>query len=365
MRFVYRGQVFGHRVAFTLVELLVVIAIIGILVALLLPAVQAAREAARRMSCGNNLKQLGLAIHNYHDVHNKFPPMKAGTKGGTGDITQTGNEYCLSGFVSIAPFMEARQVYDEAQRRNFGPVPWDGNSHWRLQMPNLICPSDGPVTGLPTGQNSYKMNIGTQIEWSHSEWHRTWGGVELTGVFGVMGDPGARSTLPGIRDIKDGTSNTIALAERRFGVFSKPTNVANVATNIGGMAGPSGRDPAVLAAAVNACLATTVNNGGKEYKAGQSVLPDNAGTDWTPGGRWADGRPFFSAFTPVLPPNGPSCTTIHGDWEWGIYTPGSSHPGIAQVVLADGSVRSIGETIDRASWQAIGTRNNGESVQVP
>ncbi|HUG69483.1 MAG TPA: DUF1559 domain-containing protein [Pirellulaceae bacterium] len=351
-----------RRAAFTLVELLVVIAIIGILVALLLPAVQAAREAARRMQCGNNLKQLGIAFHNYHDTYKKNPPMKAGTKGP--NVT-AGNEYAMSGMVCMAPFMEAGAVYDQASARNFGPVPWDGNSQWRFQIPSLLCPSDIPHGGLGTGQNSYTMNVGTQVEWSHNEFHQTWGGRKMNGVFSLIGDPRARVGMPSLASIKDGTSNTLAFAERRFGDFSKPQYIANVATSVGGMGGDTGNDPVVRRNAINACLARTVGSAGKMYNPGQAVLPNSAGTDWTPGGRWADGRPFFMAFTPLIPPNGPSCTTINGDWEWGIYTPGSLHPGIAQVTMADGSVRGVAETIDMAVWQAVGTAFGGESLTLP
>src|SRR5512143_367601 len=98
-----------RRSAFTLVELLVVIAIIGILIALLLPAVQAAREAARRSQCTNNLKQLGLALHNYHDTHQMFVYRKGGTTGGS--ATQS-NQGRLSGFIPLLPYWEQRPMYD-------------------------------------------------------------------------------------------------------------------------------------------------------------------------------------------------------------------------------------------------------------
>ena len=112
--------------AFTLVELLVVIAIIGILVALLLPAVQAAREAARRMQCTSRLKQLGVANQNYHDTFKMLPCMRLGTAGPAGD-TLTNNNLSMSGLVSLLPYMEQQPAFDRAQARNFGPVPWDGS----------------------------------------------------------------------------------------------------------------------------------------------------------------------------------------------------------------------------------------------
>ena len=108
------------RAGFTLVELLVVIAIIGILVALLLPAVQAAREAARRMQCSNRLKQMGLANHNYHDVNRCFPPYI----GGTGNVgADYDSRHRMSGRVALAPYYEAQQIFDRAKSNNFGPAP--------------------------------------------------------------------------------------------------------------------------------------------------------------------------------------------------------------------------------------------------
>lgn len=343
----------SRSTGFTLVELLVVIAIIGVLIALLLPAVQAAREAARRSQCINNLKQLGIANHNYHDVHKTLPPMKLGTIG-------TVYNDIVSGLVALAPFYEEQAVYDSAKAKNFTPWPWEqgnpaaGTAHWRHQPPGLLCPSEMTTLVEGVGNSHYKFNVGTTVEWNHSEWGRAWGNVEVNGVYGLMANPDARGRAFKFADITDGTSKTIAMSERRTGDMNKAQYIGNVAVNVGGMGGTN------INNAYNACMATT--NGGKEYKSGQQVLPRPAGAGWNPAQRWAEGRPFFGGMTTVVAPNGPSCTHIDGDWEWGIYTPGSKHPGIVNALMADGSVRAVQENIDLNTWRAMGTRSGGEAV---
>ena len=181
--------------AFTLVELLVVIAIIGVLVALLLPAVQAAREAARRMQCTNHLKQLGLANHNYHDVHKTLPPMRVGTNvydsagNEVGGQEQKCNRNCMSGLVSLAPFYEAMSVYEKAKSRNFAPVPWDAAyGTWTVRIPTLLCPSDEEIpvwNGI--GNASYKFCLGTTVHNNINEW-----GPEPNGCYNLLGHPSTR-----------------------------------------------------------------------------------------------------------------------------------------------------------------------------
>ncbi len=141
------------RQAFTLVELLVVIAIIGILIALLLPAVQAAREAARCAQCNNNLKQLGLAIHNYHDINKKLLPRMAGP-------LEPYNTY-LNGMIRTLPFVEQQVVYDNINRVEtysgtvygpWGASPWNANYiPYRTRVPVFLCPSD-PQAGITAGR---------------------------------------------------------------------------------------------------------------------------------------------------------------------------------------------------------------------
>ncbi|HYN27966.1 MAG TPA: DUF1559 domain-containing protein, partial [Burkholderiales bacterium] len=160
-------------------ELLVVIAIIGVLVALLLPAVQAAREAARRTQCGNNLKQVGLALHNYHDVYGVFPPRRGGTAGGNNTLRFDGNYDRKSVFIFVLPFLEQQPMADQIRAGNVtdtngnviwpdGPAGWYGNANWKpwsTQLKVVVCPSD-KILGLGTGnnaKNSYAFSIGDSI----------------------------------------------------------------------------------------------------------------------------------------------------------------------------------------------------------
>src|SRR6266436_5426487 len=175
-----------NTAGFTLVELLVVIAIIGVLVALLLPAVQAAREAARRSQCSNNLKQFGLALHNYHDTFKVFPPRRGGTNtaaGSSADPTRTFANYDrLSAFVALLPFYEQKALADAIaaggktstgmQIPSNGPAAWYSGSAagiydpWKTQIKMLLCPSDKFV--IPSGnsnnaKNSYAFSLGDTV----------------------------------------------------------------------------------------------------------------------------------------------------------------------------------------------------------
>src|SRR3990172_5889662 len=206
-----------RRPGFTLVELLVVIAIIGILIALLLPAVQAAREAARRSQCTNNLKQLGLALHNYHGTYNKFVSLMQGTSADAGCANnQTGtvsSRGWLSGFVPLLPYMEQQPLYDQWTSQQGIYPPWGPPMNpgcfgdyapSRAQVPTLLCPSDGGAgdkAATDPGRTNFVFCTGDG----------------LTGELGsVPADPrgifGYASFIT-IAEILDGTSNTIAMSE--------------------------------------------------------------------------------------------------------------------------------------------------------
>ncbi len=201
-RLVVRG-----RSAFTLVELLVVIAIIGILVGLLLPAVQSAREAARRMQCQNNLKQMGLAIHNYHDTYRQFPWVNSNS-------TLSGG----SAFVAILPYMELSnsfQLYDFT-RTNRDPF---NRQVVAQQIPFYYCPSDGRRRVVPScssdagrAPGTYAVNVGTQDY--NQYW--AWLGADRPSLNGmiVYSDTVDRKTK--MASVTDGTSNTFLVGETAY-----------------------------------------------------------------------------------------------------------------------------------------------------
>jgi prepilin-type N-terminal cleavage/methylation domain-containing protein len=205
-----------RRKAFTLIELLVVIAIIAILIALLLPAVQQAREAARRTQCKNNLKQLGLAIHNYHDVFNAICSAESHSDFGEGRRH--------SGFVQLLPYFEQANLYQQIQAQiqvssGGNPFPWDGNfKPFTTKLPGILCPSDPDTTeGGNIGKTNYMFSRGDG-NWDHNQWSGN-GGRGQRGFFTSSGDnPDTNNgTSRQFRDILDGLSNTIAMSERTKG----------------------------------------------------------------------------------------------------------------------------------------------------
>ncbi len=204
--FLYRRRL---KPGFTLIELLVVIAIIAILIALLLPAVQQAREAARRTQCKNNFKQLGIALHNYHDTYKMFPPN--GVAGTTENIGGRYNQAWLawSGLTMLLPYIEQSTIYNQI---NFD-YRWDNNNGGtrnntmaRTRISAFVCPSDPGADARYTANmspTSYCFSAGPGSSWS------------------MRGNPIGFATLfrgTKIRDIGDGTSNTIAMAETQIGL---------------------------------------------------------------------------------------------------------------------------------------------------
>jgi prepilin-type N-terminal cleavage/methylation domain-containing protein/prepilin-type processing-associated H-X9-DG protein len=338
------------RLGFTLIELLVVIAIIAVLVALLLPAVQQAREAARRSQCKNNLKQLGLALHNYHDAYSVFP-FECGGTGWTGN--GTGNWARLSGTVLLLPYMDQAPLWNQISQKMpggvvsgfyppMGPEPWDWTVYppWAVQIPILRCPSDkysGPGQG-PWGKNNYSFCIGDTV--TSNNGGPEWWTPEPRGMFYY------HSKL-GIQDCLDGSSNTIAMGEH--GLSQDNVSIfGNAAMNVSGIAA----NPTVCK---NLAL-------GKVYIAGTNTQ-DGLGNPWS------DGGIQHSGFTTILPPNSASCVVSGWDSDAAIISASSRHPGGVHVLLCDGAVRFIAESINAgnsaAPDPALGRGNGGIPGQSP
>lgn len=346
---------------FTLIELLVVIAIIAILVSLLLPAVQQAREAARRTQCKNNLKQLGIALHNYHDVHGMFTP-----NGVAATTENTGGRYrqawlSWSGLGMLLPYIEQKNVYDNIN----WDYRWDNNNGGtqnntmaRTRISAYVCPSDPGADASYTANmspTSYCFSTGPASNWS------------------MRTNPVGFATLwkgSRVRDIKDGTSNTVAMAEAQIGL------------NTGSYAGlPKPRKP-WYRVVTGSRLQRANNTNGRVWRgqdgthiAAINAYYDNclamydAGSGWNgssdeQGRFWAAGRVFWGPWvTTLVSPNaGPACDNDNSVTDMSVKEPSSHHTGIVQVVLADGSVRAVSENIDQGTWMSVGSIRGGETL---
>ena len=350
----------SKRRGFTLVELLVVIAIIGILIALLLPAVQAARETARRAQCSNNLKQIGLALHNYHDASLSFPPAVIwGAKG----LGKPQAAYHHTWVTKILPHLEQQTLYDMM----VSELPAFGQPFTTVKVKSLLCPSDSgfgnPIDSHNLALTCYVANQGFDWNWGGTRWlpgsTDTWAqnfpflvNVEWYGVFdaeqGAPNHPaGGRYSHPtiatGITDIEDGTSNTVMCSEANtFGYivgqgFSAPFwNQGTSGTGV-----PRHRNNAISRAAFVA-----IGRAGVCCDANGSYrVPNNSGvaTDvwWGPAGPYLEPR--------IAPPLYQARYGPNSDWTGAT----SYHPGLVNVVMADGSTRNISESINWQTWMQV------------
>ena len=319
----------GRRRGFTLIELLVVIAIIAILIALLLPAVQQAREAARRSQCKNNLKQLGLALHNYADTHGCFP---MGCLFGDLGTDGPSNSTRLTWLVYLLPFMDQASVYnriDFNSKRSSGS--WDANNMRTVDIPAFRCPSD-PGNRSTTGQTAYAPTNYVACIGDVTRLYGTGGATATSGVHGayIVGNgTWARAVLNNGQEnacfssnssckfssITDGTSNTMMVSECLVGA------TVNVASGD-----------------VNPCTAASTNK--------------NRGFSWL----YAETSSW--PYCTLLPPNSP----ILDCERFAVYVntvARSKHVGGVHSTLADGSVRFISENLNMTIWRNLGNKADG------
>jgi prepilin-type N-terminal cleavage/methylation domain-containing protein/prepilin-type processing-associated H-X9-DG protein len=304
-----------RRSAFTLIELLVVIAIIAILIALLVPAVQKVREAAARISCTNNLKQLGLALHAYHDVYHAFPA-------GRDPWPKP-----FSAQAHLLPFVEQtnlQNLVDFTQPTSTGV----NQAAAQFSIPLLICPSDPPngrVPGSIYGGNNYAGNVGTGVN---------------NGDY-VTGDGVFLLTNPvGFKSITDGTSNTAAFSELALG------------NGISGP-GPTPNDP----------RKQFVQPAGSTLPTPANCAPGAAPWSGNRGDRWINGGYLSTLYNHYALPNDPrTFDCINSANNFGLAAARSWHTGGVNLALCDGSVRFVSDGINRTTWTALGTRAGNDMV---
>lgn len=326
----------SRRRGFTLVELLVVIAIIGTLVGLLLPAVQSAREASRRMSCSNRLKQIGLALHMHHDQNRHFPSQRDQHTAPVPPVQQS--FYRWGPLASLTPFLEQSAIYGAIDLKkplylfSMGPPPGvtthpDLAAEVATSVPTFLCPSDvHERVSESWGSTNYVANNGRALD----------GGVyvDTDGLFFID----SRSRF---RDILDGTSNTIAFSETLIG--SGLPNSTRGAANLG--------SEGVLASIFNASAPTVTDSW---------CLDDAATVVFKRGEKWADGSVNDSGYHHHRGPNSNEndCYSRSS----AIKSARSRHTGGVMVLVADGAVRFVTDSIDLMTWQHLGSIADREVI---
>lgn len=301
------------RCGVTIIELLVVILVISILMGLLLPAVQKARESARAAICSNHLKQIGIALAAYESAVGAFP-IRLG----------------FAPHVMLLPFLDQKSIYDSINfNSNFPDLSLKNLTARQNELHVFLCPSDRKPYqfGIPSdGSTNYGSNAGSDyLKFGDN------------GIFG--------KSLVNLTQVTDGLSSTIAFAEFTTGRYWLDKNPKRVVFSIT----PMMTSPGQLTAFADACAVASFQT--------RQVLFFTRGTPWI----LADYS--STCYNHVLPPNQPSCT--NGAFiQQGAWTAGSLHFSTTHVAFADGHVQKIRDGVDRSIWRALGTRNGGEALSI-
>ena len=307
-------KLFKRQRGFTLIELLVVIAIIAILIALLLPAVQQAREAARRSSCKNNMKQIGLALHNYHDVHTVFP-YGFRNHGNSRQRRETWMQ-------QILPYVDQANLYNSYKEAD-PEYCWQHAESAQQILPLFVCPSN-PTAGLNGPASSFVGNYGVCAGATTSSWTST--GASADGMF-------HDSSRTKIRDVKDGTSNTLMGSE----------GVARVS----GSPGDSGWGQ------VGSYWGGGSSHHGSAFNANEppnTPVPDcnHSCTNYSLASYPCAAQSSSASVAPTC-----TASTTYAR---------SYHVGGVHALMADGVVRFVSENIDLGTWQDLATIQGGEVI---
>jgi prepilin-type N-terminal cleavage/methylation domain-containing protein/prepilin-type processing-associated H-X9-DG protein len=360
-----------RRPGFTLIELLVVIAIIAVLIALLLPAVQSAREAARRTQCVNNLKQIGLAIHNYHQAVGTFPLGVSLNMYTLPNTFRAKNSWGHFGL--MLPYLEQQAIYNAA---NFNWGIEEGQSPDSVvqainftaaesQINLFLCPSD-PLAGNggssqtdikgntinDTDTSNYYACVGTTTSVAVAN------GVDTSTISTWQQQSNGLFTFQlvyGINSCTDGTSNTIAYSESVMNgsITGRGVKYEGL-TSVGLAANFLQVDPRSIAGAIQAAIATC-----------DTAWQSGGGFDNQRGRDWAHGAMAQTLFNTLIPPNGRKwthCSNTGSTVMAPISNASSYHSGGANTLMADGSVRFMKDSIAQNIWWGLGTRNGGEVI---
>ena len=328
---------------FTLIELLVVIAIIAVLIALLVPAVQKVREAAARSQCQNNLKQLGLAMHSYHDTYKVFPRNYQKQVGG--NVWEA-----LSANYALLPYVEQNPLFQQGQA-NISNWGWMYGTLMNTSLSVFKCPSSPGAPARGTNSGGWD-GPGTNYAWcTGSSVETVWAADRFNGMMSYQSDRK-------MAHVTDGLSNTIMGSEILSGSNSS---------------GGTGKYPYDIFYSNNG-LFTSVANPNFPTTAeldaiGSAVKNSPSGVRTNNGTMWAWYAAAQSSFTSAAPPNwkwpsagGDCCPGGAHDWGYAIIPPRSMHTGGVNAVLGDGSVRFITDAVDTLTFQRLGNRNDGNPI---